>query len=324
MNLQFLKSFSNGRDVMDRQYPTHFSEIDSVLRLAGLGTPLSEIAKYLLRFQWTALDADQRSFAKGRVKVDLWHELPCTGTATASGAYDAWVIVALSPALRGLAALNQLAQRANLTSTPTVVVAPCGQSALVSVCPFIQALKNIGSPKGSEFRIGNAETTPAQETRVRALISQARNLKTKTGQLTQGALLVRTLEENGLAMLVAINPDFKGGAGGETAPVDENGTMYGTAEKAQRGESTCARITIYVNAPDAVSSFVHEVTHAAQFITGFGHYGDPVEEWEPTRIGNEAYEAIGYGYKITDTYKRQGVPEWNRYIPWVTIAPQHF
>ena len=123
MNLQFLKSFSNGRDVMDIKYPTHFSEIDSVLRLAGLGTPLSEIAKYLLRFKWTALGADQRSFAKGRVKVDLWHDLPSAGVSGAAS-YDAHVIVALSPALRGLAALNKLAQRANLSSTPTVVVAP--------------------------------------------------------------------------------------------------------------------------------------------------------------------------------------------------------
>lgn len=174
--------------------------------------------------------------------------------------------------------------------------------------------------------LGPESRAEEQIAKVRAVIDQLRNLTNSDGQLTQGALLVRKLERSGIAGLVQINGEFNGveHAHGDTGAMNSDGTLYGAAERATQGIPTAAIITFDADAPDSVATLAHEIAHAVQIVTGAGYYRQPTSEFEPTRIGNEAFEASGHGDRVSDTYDKRDVPNWNRYIPWVTKAPQHF
>ena len=109
---------------MSRRFWPYFSEVNAILHKAGADAPLIEVGKQFMCFGWAHKGASFRSFSKEQIKVDLWDTLPRLGTVVSGGSCIANIIVALSPVLHGLAALNLISRMANRTSTPTVVVAP--------------------------------------------------------------------------------------------------------------------------------------------------------------------------------------------------------
>jgi hypothetical protein len=116
MNLTVVSSHKGGRDVADRQYYSCLCEIGCALLWVVPGTRLRQIGQTLNRYGWTALGADQRVFAKGRVKAELWDEAPGASAAAADTGLDLKIMMALprshSPRARPLRFDNMSTERA--------------------------------------------------------------------------------------------------------------------------------------------------------------------------------------------------------------------
>ena len=108
----------------------HFSlslENGSAIWMAGPGAPLSEIAKYLGRLQWTAVGNDRRTFTKGEVKVHVWDDdRPATNGVAINGSKGTDIVLALSSFATSLPFFHKLALATN--GKPTVVLAPVNQT----------------------------------------------------------------------------------------------------------------------------------------------------------------------------------------------------
>lgn len=179
--------------------------------------------------------------------------------------------------------------------------------------------------KSSKIRIVNDD--PVERARLEAILEKLRNLRSPTGRLTQAALLLRKLERSGLAFLVRISGKFgidrrELRSHGGTGPEDHNGNRGDDINRAvSRGELVGSRIEFDADpiAADEVAALAHELVHAIQYLTGQarGTLDQEDIEYEATRIGNEAFVAIGDQTNTTGTYKGSEVPGWNRYIPWI-------
>jgi RHS repeat-associated protein len=196
--------------------------------------------------------------------------------------------------------------------------------------PLLNSVNEIQGLHGpSNFDVGNplmSNMTPDQAAQVNALINQLSNTTNPvTGQLTQAALLVRALQSSGAASLITVEGEFNGQpmSHGSTLPVNADGTLDGAEANAINGVATPAKITIEApGGSDALGTLAHEIGNATSIVTGQGNFNGDIEN-ESLRLGNEVKQATGNGGLVSDTMNGTAVPQWNRYIPWVTKAPQH-
>jgi hypothetical protein len=121
--LRVVKSLNNGIGVLYGQHFSLYQEVGAAFWMAGPGSPLLGIAKYLGRLGWTAVGKEGRSFTKGKVNVDVWDRPRLAAdSVTADGSSDATILLDLSFAATSLPFLAQLSKTSG--GKPTLVVAP--------------------------------------------------------------------------------------------------------------------------------------------------------------------------------------------------------
>lgn len=182
------------------------------------------------------------------------------------------------------------------------------------------------------------DASPEFRRRALQVLANSRNMRNKYGDLTQAALVQRQVEHRGWDSVVLIrgslgNPSWKTHA--ETGPWAFNG---GDAFKMRdSGEPGLGSVVTFTNLAGrgAEAAWANEVGHVAQNATGGFAGGDnDFNEFEPTRLQNEVFEATGLQRYETDSVRGRIIrgnifdekSDWNKYIPWVPVgaAPNHF